>query len=167
MTTVIGVDPGKTGAYSVWVSESNKVCCLKHIVDFTESNTIPEHLKDLLYLENTQEAPNFKMYIEHVHAAPKQGSSATFKFGENFGWWKGVCDTIDVPYILVTPQKWQTKLYNYVGLKTKPTDTKATSLQITRDLCKNSPLYLQFFSRKKDHNRADAYLIGLYGVLDT
>ncbi len=47
------------------------------------------------------------VFIEKVHAMPKQGVSSTFKFGMGYGLVIGVCEALGIPYRLVTPQAWK------------------------------------------------------------
>ena len=48
--------------------------------------------------------------IEHVHAMPGNGVVSTFKFGRAFGFLLGVIHALDLPFVLVSPQRWQAAL---------------------------------------------------------
>ena len=85
--------------------------------------------------------------IERVNAMPGQGVSSTFKFGANFGAWKGILAALQIPFRTVRPQEWQK------GLVPK-CEGKSTSIAVARRLFPNMDLH-----RKADHNRADALLI--------
>jgi crossover junction endodeoxyribonuclease RuvC len=60
--------------------------------------------------------------LEHVHAMPKQGVSSTFKFGESFGWWRGWLEAQNLPYILVTPRRWQKAVLDGIPAKGESKD---------------------------------------------
>ena len=45
--------------------------------------------------------------LENVHSMPKQGVSSSFKFGQHFGFLRGILTAQGIPFELVTPQKWQ------------------------------------------------------------
>ncbi len=45
--------------------------------------------------------------IEQVHSMPKQGVSSTFKFGESFGFLRGILTASSIRHDSVTPAKWQ------------------------------------------------------------
>lgn len=54
------------------------------------------------------------VFVELVHAMPKQGVSSTFKFGLGFGGILGACGALGRRVELVTPQKWKKEvLANY------------------------------------------------------
>ena len=44
--------------------------------------------------------------IEKVHSMPGQGVASTFKFGMNYGQWIGILTALQIPYEMITPQKW-------------------------------------------------------------
>lgn len=54
--------------------------------------------------------------LEKVHSMPGQGVSSTFKFGQNYGWIKGMLDAIGIPYLEQPPTQW-TKAMNLQKLK--------------------------------------------------
>lgn len=45
--------------------------------------------------------------IEMVHSMPRQGVASTFKFGKNYGQWLGILAAHKIPFIDVSPYKWQ------------------------------------------------------------
>jgi len=91
-------------------------------------------------------------YLEKVHAMPGQGVVSMFNFGMGYGAVQGVLASREVDVVLVTPQAWK----KYHGLIGKDKDSARLLAQ---------RLYPQAsLSRKKDIGRADAMLIGDYGV---
>jgi crossover junction endodeoxyribonuclease RuvC len=48
-----------------------------------------------------------RVYVEKVHAMPKQGVCSMFTFGTGWGIIRGILAGRRIPYILVTPQQWQ------------------------------------------------------------
>lgn len=111
--TYLGIDPGSSsGAYVLITSE-------KHILlakDFTSYSDIVHDLKDVKI---------FHAVLEHVHAFPKQGVSSVFKFGANFGAWEGILTALEIPYSLITPQRWQKSILDSAKAKG---NTKAAAL---------------------------------------
>lgn len=138
-----GIDPGKTGAIA-FLDENGT---LDSVEDFPQSLAV---VKD--------KVADIKMvYLEEVHAMPKQGVVSTFTFGENFGWWKGVLSALGIPFRTVRPQDWQKGLVpKRGGMTDKP------GLEVARQMFPDAPL-----SRKKDHNRADALLLAYVCFRDT
>ena len=130
-----GIDPGKTGAIAFVSDEGD----LREVMDFGEA--FP---KLRLLLSQTR-----FVYLEEVHAMPKQGVSSTFTFGQNYGWWKGFLQALDVSFKTIRPQDWGKGL-----VPKKGTITDKPGLDVARQIYPDAPLHL-----KKHHNRADALLL--------
>ena len=138
----IGVDPGKNGGIAIIDSDG--------VIAFPFSE---ERL--LIELDGIAQEYECICYLEHVHAMPKQGVSSTFNFGMNFGFIQGVLKAYNIPYELVTPQKWKKEF--------SCTSDKNTSIEVCKRLFPN--VNLKATERcKKDHDGiAEALLIAEYG----
>jgi crossover junction endodeoxyribonuclease RuvC len=90
--------------------------------------------------------------VEAVGPMPKQGIASTSKFMRAAGNIEGVLEALEIPIRLVTATTW--KRYFRVG--TDKEKSRALALQRFPECADN-------FSRKKDHNRAEAALLALYG----
>lgn len=90
--------------------------------------------------------------IEQVGAMPKQGVSSTFRFGMAYGSVIAVAQALDVPVELVAPQTWK-RHFRLIGADKEASRQKALDL---------APCLHESLSRKRDENRAEAILIGLY-----
>ncbi len=139
MTTILGIDPGETGAIGM-------VCPSVEIWD------MPTTPHDLATLMRTFDPATTRVYLENVHSMPGQGVSSTFRFGVGFGQIQGVLATLGFPYILVEPSKWKTAM----GLRGKE---KAESRALAQRLFPTASL-----SRVRDHGRAEALLLACYGM---
>jgi crossover junction endodeoxyribonuclease RuvC len=53
---------------------------------------------------------NARVFIESVHAMPKQGVASMFTFGTGWGQVRGICAGLGLSYELVRPQEWQREL---------------------------------------------------------
>lgn len=137
----IGIDPGKNGGIAVLGSDY--VFCAVY------SDT------ELLNACRMLEGMNVICCLERVHAMPKQGVSSTFNFGMNFGFIQGVLKAYEIPYELVTPQKWKKEF--------SCTSDKNTSIEVCKRLFPS--VNLKATERcKKDHDgMAEALLIAEYG----
>ena len=93
----IGIDPGQSGSIAV-VFPSGNATWIK--LDSTDHD-IADWLRDISALHYSI------CRIEKVSAMPKQGVSSTFKFGRSFGFLQGLLVALQIPFELVTPQKWQ------------------------------------------------------------
>lgn len=147
-STVLGIDPGKTGAMAVFELQGGDYR-LEDCVDFNEKEII-SYLHDL--------TGDTEAFLENVHAAPGQGVVSMFSFGENFGWWRGVLSAVDIPVTLVAPQSWSPRMLGG-NPKYRSSNKKEISLEEARK--KFTP---SFFCRKKDNGRADASWIGAYAI---
>jgi len=151
MKTILGVDPGITGALSFYDgtelviydmpvfarNKTKRVDChsLCHILDgMVENGTPPDHA-----------------YIEQVNAF---GMGATSAYG--FGWNCGVIEAIlachNIPFTYVTPQKWKKAMQC-------PKDKDAARMRASQLL----PNEAHQWPLKKHDGRAESALLSLYG----
>lgn len=99
MQTIIAIDPGKDGGIALRSPES------------TACYPMPNTQGDILNAlrEIRAESNNIVCYLEHVsgYAGKAQPGSAMFRFGEHFGFIKGVVQALGIRLVLVRPQVWQ------------------------------------------------------------
>ena len=138
----IGVDPGKNGGIAIIDSDG--------VIAFPFSE---ERL--LIELDGIAQEYECICYLEHVHAMPKQGVSSTFNFGMNFGFIQGVLKAYNIPYELVTPQKWKKEF--------SCTSDKNTSIEVCKRLFPGVNLKATDRCRKDHDGIAEALLIAEYG----
>jgi crossover junction endodeoxyribonuclease RuvC len=142
----MGIDPGASGAIAFYFPEfPTKVS----VVDFSlvDGEINCSALADLIKGHDPQ-----LVVIEQVHSMPKQGVASTFKFGVAYGMARGVVASLMVPQVYVTPGKWK-KFYGLSAEKEK-----------SRELAIQTWPASDAFRRKKDHGRAEAALLALYGA---
>lgn len=134
--TIIGIDPGSSGAIAALIPGL--------------------YAPDVYKLANTEadiaawlsEHDSGFAFVESVHAMPKQGVSSCFRFGQSYGFLRGLLIAMRIPFEEVTPQKWQKEL----GCLTKGDKnvSKARAQQL-------------FPTSKVIHATADAMLIAEFG----
>ncbi len=90
--------------------------------------------------------------VEQVGARPGQGVSSMFRFGQAYGTIFGILGALDIAVSSVTPGKWKKAL----GLGSDGDQSRARAIETW-------PALAAMFSRKMDHNRAEAALLALYG----
>lgn len=141
----IGIDPGKNGGIACMNDEGKQAEVFPYDDDVLIDNLEIAYNNDV----------NVICYLEQIHAMPKQGVSSTFNFGMNYGFIQGVLRAYNIPYELVTPQKWKKEF--------SCTADKNTSIEVCRRLFPN--VNLKATDRcKKDHDgMAEALLIAEYG----
>ena len=151
---VFGIDPGVSGALSIYVNKK-----LKEAIDMPTMSEGKKNKKQInaaqLALEIKKRIDGFQdvaVVIEHVTAMPGQGVTSMFNFGQSFGVIKGICSALTLPIYFVRPVKWK-KHFNLIGSTKDASRTKAIEL---------FPNFTNDMKRKKDANKADAILIGRY-----
>lgn len=138
--TYIGIDPGKTGALAV-IEEG-----IAFVTPFDERG----YIDTLLTCDPKQTV----VCLEHVHSMPGQGVASVFKFGENFGWIQGVLMALNIPYELVTPQKWKKEF--------SATSDKNTSIDVCKRLFPSVSLKKSERCTKDNDGFAEALLMAEY-----
>ncbi|MBU2685660.1 MAG: hypothetical protein KKF27_20655 [Gammaproteobacteria bacterium] len=97
----IGIDPGKEGAIAV----IDKIQQIHFLIDWPGDEI--EAANTIRTIKDVRKDCHFKAALEKVHSMPKQGVSSSFKFGTNFGIWKGILASFQISFIEPTPQIWQ------------------------------------------------------------
>lgn len=134
----IGIDPGKSGGIA-WIGDDGKACAVN----------MPETDRDVLdVLKEIFREGQCRAVIERVHAMPKQGVTSSFNFGYNFGGLNMALMASEIPFDLVTPQKWQKAMACLTG------GDKNVSKRRAQELFPSI--------RKITHATADALLIAEY-----
>jgi hypothetical protein len=146
---VLAIDPGLSGA----VVKLGGGCAIANR-DFKEIGDIAKSIQRL--------SPSADVAVlEHVHAMPGQGVSSCFSFGraEGAAWGALACCREDLTPVVVSPVKWQNFFRERDGVP-RPHEFDSRAL---------ASLYLpskaDLFSRKKDHNTADAFLMAIWFLL--
>jgi crossover junction endodeoxyribonuclease RuvC len=93
------------------------------------------------------------VFIEQVGAMPGQGVSSVFAFGKGYGIVLGILGAHGIPVTLVTPGVWKRSL----GVLRAKDAARARASQLLPQCAGQWPL-------KKDHGKAEASLLALYGL---
>jgi crossover junction endodeoxyribonuclease RuvC len=153
MGMIIGIDPGLSGA----------VARIDDDLDFLQVNDTPTMtVKSGPKLKRRYQVPamvellrgnvDFVM-IENVHSMPGQGVASSFSFGYGLGLWIGIIAGLEIPYEMVTPQRWKGVMMDGQGREKDAARYRAQQL---------FPSIALQFARKKDDGRAEAMLIAEY-----
>ncbi len=151
--TVIGIDPGFYGAIAFF-----KEGRLNYILDMPiikESGKTNLNIPAIQVSFQESHVPDVIAYVENVHAMPGQGVTSMFRFGYQIGALHALIVGMGWNLKTVSPQSWKKEF----GLIGRP---KEAALE---QAIKLFPSQTSFFSCKKDTGRADAALIGYYGIL--
>jgi len=153
--TIVGIDPGLTGAIVELTPKGNILS--KHVMP-----TVDKKLLDLKQLRVILSLyKNSMVYLEKVHSMPKQGVASSFKFGRVFGVLEGMLAALQIPYKLVTPQRWQKKMHEGIEREIGP---KERSLMAVTRLYPNEDLRATERSKTPHKGLVDALLIARYGL---
>jgi crossover junction endodeoxyribonuclease RuvC len=167
---IISVDVGLSGA----------VACFTDAGEFLEVFDIPTMQANgkQAYVKNVVNSaglakrlpavPATLAFVETVTAMPaSRGKKGEQQDGEPTGWGvssifslgctlcsiTSVLAVLGIPYLMIRPQEWK----KHFRLSRDKEEARCRALQLYPD----AALYL---ARKKDHNRAEAILIGRYGI---
>ena len=140
---IVGVDPGITGGIAFLFANRVVVEDIPTAGGEVDVDTLVRRVREM--------QPALAI-IERANAMPKQGVASTFKYGVAYGALRTVVALCNIPYRLVTPGKWK----NHFGLDSDKEKSRALAIQFWPGC--------GFFSRKKDHGRAEAALIARYGA---
>lgn len=146
-----GIDPGLTGAIASWDGSNLHIEDIP-IVKAQGKKGGEINMPGLLDLIDFTFCDMDHCYIEQVNAMPKQGVSSTFKFGYTAGALKMGILSARIPVTMVSSVKWKSEL----GLNSDGEKSRSRALELF-------PSYSQYFTRKMDHNRAEAALLAYYG----
>lgn len=144
---ILGIDPGLTGACAFFFpSAPDRVAAedMPVVAGEVDAATLAARI--------IQMGPTFAV-AERVSSMPKQGVASTFKFGASYGAVRGVLAALQIRTHLVAPAVWK----KHFRLDSDKEKARALALR----LFAASP---EHFSRKKDHGRAEAALLAVYGA---
>jgi len=156
MQLFMGIDPGAKGALAV-IDKKN---CIIAGFDWPgdeiqTASRVRKFLDDHTIINPIKESRSFHLYaaLEYVHAMPKQGVTSMFKFGTNYGIWRGILAAFEIPFFTVRPQQWQKGIV-------KKAEGKKASVIAANQLFPAADLYGPRGGAKD--GRADALLIALW-----
>jgi crossover junction endodeoxyribonuclease RuvC len=153
---ILGIDPGICGGLAIVVVDADGAAPrLIDAIDIPVAGVGAKERVDVLAIRSwiVQHAPQHAL-IERAQAMPKQGASSGFKYGRSVGSIEAVITCCAVPLTIIEPTAWK----KFRGLRG---GDKETSRQRALQLF---PAVHALLARKKDHGRAEAALIALYGL---
>lgn len=146
---VLAIDPGLSNGIAV-VSPDGRLLLASEIEAVGEKSS--KRLNMTSFADIIRQFDIGQVVIEDVSAMPRQGVSSTFRFGRAAGTFEGAVSALRIPITFVRPAQWKKD----IGSKAKADeDIRMLAIQTWPDQAGR-------FERKKDHNRAEAALIGLW-----
>jgi crossover junction endodeoxyribonuclease RuvC len=155
VTCVLGVDPGIHGGLAIVNVNDGAAPALLEAIDIPTVGIKAKERVDVLALRAwiTAHRPQHA-FIERAQAMPRQGSSSGFKYGRATGAIEAVIACCEVPITVVEPAQWK-RHYQLRGGDKEGARQRALML---------FPAAHSLLARRKDHGRAEACLIALYGA---
>jgi crossover junction endodeoxyribonuclease RuvC len=155
MSYVIGIDPGISGAISVfdWYTKSLLEVYDMPTLEVDSGKTKKRHISAVSLRDILEIYPDSHVVIEKVGAMPGQGVVSMWNFGRSAGIIEGVVAALRMPSTYVTPQTWTKAVGRAAG--------KDASRMRAMELF---PTRAELFKRAKDDGRADAALIAYWYI---
>lgn len=154
---LVSIDPGVTGALAVFNQDTQQLehlGDLRVIRDMSTGWIDAEHTLSVLF--NHLQGRQSTVIIERVHAMPKNGSQGAFSQGLTFGSLLATLQIARCRIEMVSPVTWKTQSGLTIRTrKLSDRERKELALDKARLLFPDADL-----ERQKDHNRAEALLIG-------
>lgn len=164
---VAAFDPGTTGAVAFITPSGASVHDLP--VQSIQGNGFTQRRVDaralaVLIRQYFPAGEPFEAFCESVNAFTGNDNSIMSQASlmRSLGAIEAVCECLGAPATLITAQEWQ-KFYGLVGKKTEIRAKGARPAAITTAL-KLYPDLADDLARVGDHNRAEALLVGHYGL---
>lgn len=153
---IAGIDPGLTGAFAVYDTEKGRITAVWDIPTLevkrgkTCKRQLNLHSLNDLFLFHIPRT----VFCEDVGGMPGQSAPAAFNFGKSVGILEALFCSYSVSVTRVPPAKWKKALQ----VSSEKDSARARASQLIPDSS-------HWWTRKKDHNRAEAALIAYYGAL--
>ena len=171
MKVRVGIDIGSDGAYAIFGVYGEdlsygKIPKVSEEQDMSQlANIISHHGFDDIHV-----------VIEDLHSVFGSSAKSNFAFGQNNGLIKGMLQTLQIPYTLIGPKKWQKEMWqgirpveilvkgktNKDGSPKYKVDTKATSLIAAKRLFPKETFLATERSKVPHDGIVDAILIAEY-----
>lgn len=154
---VLGIDPGLSGGLAIVSGMPGERARLLDAIDVPTSGEKAKRrvvaAKVIAFI--MKHKPDYA-FIERAQAMPDQGASSGFIYGRAVGALEACAEGCQVSLDVIESTAWK-KAHGLI--KTGKEDSRARALRLF------SADADRFFDRKKDHNRAEAALIALYGLM--
>ena len=151
---VLGVDPGIHGGLALVEINDGTTPALLEAIDIPTVGVKAKERVDVLALRTwvmARQPPH--AFVERAQAMPRQGFSSGFKYGRATGAIEAVIACCEIATTIVEPAVWK-KAYHLRGGDKEGARQRALQL---------FPAAHTLLARKRDHGRAEAALVALYG----
>lgn len=147
----IGIDVGVTGAIAALDGDANLLALEDLVTTRHGKFAWTDPMEVIRFIREVRDGNPARAWVEYVAPMPKLGVVACAAMGRTHGSVLAALQVAGIPFEMVAPQAWKRRL--------NVTADKASTLSMARIKFPG----VDHFTRKKDHNRAEAALIGYYG----
>jgi crossover junction endodeoxyribonuclease RuvC len=150
---IAAIDPGLTGAGAI-LEQINGAIRLISVIDLPIAGEGAKRRLDAVTFASwlNIHGPTHA-FVENARPMPRQGVTSMFRYGRVAGAVEGVVAAQLIPLTLVEPTTWK----HHLRLNSSKEDCRARALQLL-------PSAADALQRVKDHHRAEAILLGFYGL---
>ena len=149
--TILGIDSGLTGALTFYNGEEAIIFDVPTF-QITTNGKVKNTVDCQKLLEIIRSQKPDIAYLENVNAMPGQGVTSMFNMGRTLGRIEMGVMAFNVPLVYIRPQEWK----KYWGCPADKDGSRKLAGERFPQFKHNWPL-------KKDHNRAESFLISVYG----
>lgn len=159
MPVIVAIDPSVSPTICVLIDDRGKPIAADFYEDDDTSFVKPVNGKNRrrpsapLIANILRDSLAELVVIEDVNAQPNEGAAGAFAFGYATGLVEGVATALGLRVLRVTPQVWKK------AARIPPKANKAMSRHVVSQM---HPHLSHQFTRVRDHNRADAFLIAYW-----
>jgi crossover junction endodeoxyribonuclease RuvC len=152
---ILGVDPGIHGGLAIVAIDNGAAPQLVEAIDIPVIGTGAKERVDAIAIREWVSQHDVQhASMEIAQAMPKQGVSSVFKYGRAAGAIEATIALCGIPLIFVAPAGWK-RAFRLPGGNKEAARQRALEL---------FPVAHDSFARKKDHGRAEAALIAIFGA---
>ncbi len=156
---IIGIDPGFSGAVAVYNPTDKTIVAVEDMPLAHESSFIGQakHKIDVQALASLilrYGSQSSLAVVERVSAAPGQGVSSMFRFGEGFGMIQGIIACHGLRLLMPPPSVWKASM-------NLSSDKKQSLILVRTKFPDDAERY---FARVKDNGRAEALILAMFGA---
>ena len=151
----LGIDPGIHGGLAIVALEGGTAPQLVEAIDIPMIGTGAKERVDVSAIRNLIDRHKpIRDLIERAQAMPKQGASSSFKYGRAVGAIEAAITLCSIPVEIVEASMWK-RFWRLPGK-----DKESARQQALQKF----PAAHASLARRKEHGRAEASLIALYGA---
>ena len=152
---VAGIDPGVTGAIAFYFPEHPER------VSVDDMSIVAGEVDGAALARKLLQFKPDCVFLERIHFMPKSSKPAIASMFQGFGCIKGVVASLGIPLVVVATAVWKPAIGLAIGQGKTPSDKHESSRLMA---LRTFPAVAEHFARKKDHGRAEAALIAMYGA---